>query len=389
VLQRVTLPQAAPFIVAAAIWTIVSTTAEMTVTNIFLINPGERTYTEQFYMTFSLSAEPGEATLAVLTGILGLALLIAASLWMITRFHGRALHHRPQRAVTFFAGSYRPLLTGVLWLVVFILVAVPLVSLIVKAGFIVEHVGSERRPSWSVFAALRELGLAPWRFSTEFGWTLLVAAGAATLAWIIALPLGWLARHGDRRALPATIATVLGLAIPGPLVGVALIWLLNRDLPPSIAIAGGASKSWLLILYDQTPLAPILAQSVRALPLATLLAWHSFRTLDPDVLAAAALDGVSPWQVFRRIALPERWRPLAAAWLAAFAVAAGDLAWAHLVTPPGLDLIQRRVFGLVHSGVEEQVAAISLVNAIAYTLAALLILRLLTPKKTSRDPKLY
>jgi iron(III) transport system permease protein len=351
----------------------------MTVTNIFLINPGERTYTEQFYMTFSLSAEPGEATLAVLPGTLGLTILIAAALWMISRIHGRALRHRSQQAVTFFAGNIRFLLTALLWLIVLILVAVPVASLIAKAGFVVEHVGGERRPSWSALVALREVCTAPWRFSIEFGWTLIVAAGAAMLAWIIALPLGWYARSGNWHALPATIATVLGLAIPGPLVGVALIWLLNRDLPPAISLAGNPPKSWLLVLYDQTPLAPILAQAIRALPLATLLAWHSFRTLDPDVLAAAALDGATPWQTFRRIAVPQRWRPLAAAWLAAFAVAAGDLAWAHLVTPPGLDLIQRRVFGLVHSGVEEQVAAISLVNVIVYTLAALLIFRLLKP----------
>jgi hypothetical protein len=49
---------------------------------------------------------------------------------------------------------------------------------------------------------------------------------------------------------------------------VGLIWLLNHDLPPQIALGGSQSKSWLLILYDQTPLAPILAQAVRALPLA-------------------------------------------------------------------------------------------------------------------------
>jgi hypothetical protein len=97
---------------------------------------------------------------------------------------------------------------------------------------------------------------------------------------------------------------------------------------------------------------------------------HSFRTLDGDVLAAAALDGASPWRVFWRIALPQRWMALVAAWLAAFAIAAGDLAWAQLVRPAGMDLIQRRVFGLVHSGVEEQVAAISLVNVIAYAALA-------------------
>jgi iron(III) transport system permease protein len=387
VLSRVTLPQTVPFVVAAAIWTIVTTTSEMTVTNIFLINPGERTYTEQFYMTYSLSAEPGEATLAVLPGIVGLALLVAAALWMVTRYLRRGPLHLAVHPVAFSAGVWHPVLTALLWLTVFALIAVPLASLINKAGFVVEHIGSQRHRAWSALQCLREVGSAPWRFATEFGWTIVVAAGAATLAWCVAMWLGWQARRGCWRALPATAATVLGLAVPGPLVGVVLIWLMNRNLPPATPLADGTSKSWLLVLYDQTPLAPILAQAVRALPLATLLAWHSFRTLDPDVLSAAALDGLAPWRVFWRIAVPQRWRALAAAWLAVFAIAAGDLAWAHLVTPPGLDLIQRRVFGLVHSGVEERVAAISLVNVIAYGLIAMLVMLLVNRQNPKNGPK--
>jgi len=232
--------------------------------------------------------------------------------------------------------------------------------------------------SWSALKCLTEIITAPWRFADAFGWTLAIAVAAATAALIFSIWLTWPARQSGWRSIPAIVVIVLGLAIPGPLVGVALIWLFNHDVPPQITL-GGMPKSWLLILYDDTPLAPIIAQSIRALPLAALLAWHSFRTLDGNVLDAAALDGASPWQIFWRIALPQRRTALAAAWLAAFAVAAGDLAWAHLVTPPGIDLIQRRVFGLVHSGVEEQVAAISLVNIVAYAILAFLILRFTKP----------
>jgi len=389
VLWRVTLPQTMPFVVAAAIWTIVSTTSEMTVTNIFLINPGERTYTEQFYMTFALSAEPGEATLAVLPGIAGLSLLIAAALWIVVQYNRKGSQNLAAQPVTFSPGPWRPVLAGVLWLTIFVLVTVPLASLIYKAGFVVEHVGSERYRAWSALQCLEEVVLAPWRFAHDFSWTIVVAAGAATIACCLGTLLGWQARRGGRHTLPATIVSVLALAIPGPLVGVALIWLMNRDLPPAIPLSDGTYKSWLLVLYDQTPFAPILAQAVRALPLATLLAWHSLATLDRDMLAAAALDGATPWRVFWRIALPQRWRALAAAWLAAFAVAAGDLAWAHLVTPPGLDLIQRRVFGLVHSRVEERVAAIALVNVIAYALLASLVMRLLNRKNPIASRNLF
>src|SRR5207249_2645634 len=129
-------------------------------------------------------------------------------------------------------------------------------------------------------------------------------------------------------------------------------------------------KSWLLTLYDNTPIAPVIAQAIRAFPLTIMVLWHSFATLNEDVLAAAALNGCSPWRVFWRIALPLRWPAIAAAWIMAFAIAAGDLAWCHLVTPPGLDLLSRRIFGLVHSGVEEQVAAISLVIVTSYAVLA-------------------
>ena len=175
--------------------------------------------------------------------------------------------------------------------------------------------------------------------------------------------------------MPALLIVVLGLVVPGPLVGILLIDTLNQPWPP------------LAYLYNQTALAPVLAQAVRALPLAILLCWHSLATLSDDVLAAAQLDGAGPWQTLCRIALPQRRLAIAGAWLAALAVAAGDLAWSQLVMPPGLDTIQRRVFGLVHSGVEEQVAGICLVVTLAYALLAGLMFvgRSLASSPTARE----
>lgn len=386
VLRRITLPQSLPFVVAAAIWTVIGTTSEMTVTNIFLMNATrerfERTYTEQFYSAFSRTGDAGEATLAVLPGVAGLIVILLSAVWIVGQLTQR---NRLVRAggLMISAGRWRPLLAGLLWLILWALLAVPVASLINKAGFVVLHEGEVRIRSWSALAAVREVAAAPVRFGVDFSWTVRVAAAAATLALAAGIWLAWLAslaRGGGWRTAPAIAAVLLGAAIPGPLVGVALIQLFNHDLPPRFAWSG-VSKSWLLILYDHTPLAPVVAQAIRALPLATLIAWHSFRSLSSDVLAAAALDGLPPLQILGRIALPQRSRALFAAWLAAFAVAAGDLAWVHLVTPPGMDLIQRRVFGLVHSGVEEQVAAIALVQIGVYAPLAVAILWLLRPRR--------
>jgi iron(III) transport system permease protein len=110
VLWRITLPQARPFIAAAAIWAALSTTSEMTVTNIFLINPSDRTFTEQFYMAFALSADAGEATLAVLPGMVGLALIIGLTLWMLAQYGKRRIHQPSARVVDLSAGRFRPVL---------------------------------------------------------------------------------------------------------------------------------------------------------------------------------------------------------------------------------------------------------------------------------------
>jgi len=376
VLWRITLPQSLPFLVAAAIWTVVSTTSEMTVTNIYLVDPRQWTFTERFYMRLA-GSDAGEAAVAVLPGVCALAAVIADALWMVRRLASRRVLATIPRPLTLSISRGQILLMALAWTIIAVLLGVPVASLVIKAGFVVVQQTGERLPSWSAISCLQEVATVPRRFAVEFRDTAEVASGAATLALVVASFLPWRARRSGVWSVATVSFIVLGLAIPGPLVGAALIRLLNHDLPPALPL-GDSRKSWLLLLYDNTPLAPIVAQAIRALPLARLLLWHSFATLSDDVLDAAALDGLSPRQVFWRIGVPQRWRSILAAWIAAFAIAAGDLAWVHLVTPPGLDLLQRRVFGLVHSGVEEQVAAISLCVLILYAALAIVTMRLLS-----------
>jgi iron(III) transport system permease protein len=260
---------------------------------------------------------------------------------------------------------------------------VPVTNLVSKAGFVVIHDGSNRVASWSAAKCIAEVAAAPARYGREIVGTTVTAAFAATLAVCIAAMLAWKARKGGMSAIPALAATIVGITVPGPVIGIALIELLNHDIWPRIAMADGEVKSWLLILYDNTPVAPIVAQAIRAIPLSIMVLWHSFATVNRDVLAAAALDGLSPWRAFWRIVVPQRWPAVAAAWTMAFAIAAGDLAWCHLVTPPGLDLLSRRIFGLVHSGVEEQVAAVSLVIVMGYAVLVCIALQLMNWQRQS------
>jgi len=365
VLLRITLPQCRAFLVAAGLWVVVATASDMTVTNIYLIDPREMTYTEQFYMNYSTAADARQAVLAVLPGLAGLIVLIVATLWLLALLTSlRNVSGRIERVV-FTAGKGLLPLTALLWAIVLTLIGVPLASLITKAGFVVVQTGDQRVRSWSAGKAWEVVRHAPAEYQDEFLWTLTIAAAAAVLAIVVAIALAAPARRGGWRAIPALAVAVLALATPGPLVGVALIRLLNQDWSPA-----------LIYLYDKTVLAPVVAQAIRALPIAIVLVWHSLATLSDDELDAAALDGAGRLRKLWLIALPQRWPALSGAWLAAFAIAAADLAWSHLVVPPGIATIQQRVFGLIHYGADEQVAGICLVVVIAYAVLSALIVGL-------------
>jgi iron(III) transport system permease protein len=370
VLLRITMPQVWAFLVAGGLWIAVATASDMTVTNIYLIDPAEMTYTEQFYMNYSTAADAKQAALAVLPGLVSLVVLILATLWMLAVVASeRTLGSRIER-VALAAGRGTWALAVLLWGVILTLITVPLASLIIKAGFVVVQSDGQRARGWSAAKAWEVVRTAPSEFRDEFLWTLTIAISAATLALLLAIVLAAPARRGGWLSLPAIAACVLALATPGPLVGVLLMRAFNQPWSPL-----------LIYLYDRTALVPVIAQAMRALPIAVLVVWHSLATLSDDELAAAALDGAGPLRRLAAIVLPQRWPALAGAWLAALAIAAGDLAWSHLVMPPGIETVQRRVFGLIHYGADEQVAGICLVVVAAYGVLAWGIVVLVGPMR--------
>jgi iron(III) transport system permease protein len=148
----------------------------------------------------------------------------------------------------------------------------------------------------------------------------------------------------------AILAVAAGLlAVPGPLLGLGLIWALNRPEIP-----------WLADLYDYSILAPCAALTLRALPLAVLVLWHALRSVPQETLEASMLDGAGWWTRLLLIALPQRWTALILAWLVAFAITLGDLAASILVVPPGVITLPIQIFSKLHYGQEDDVAGICL-----------------------------
>jgi iron(III) transport system permease protein len=350
----VTLPRTLAAIAVAALWVAVLTAGEMTVTDQYLV----RTFAEELYTGFALGDDLGSSWLTVLPGIAAQACLILIGL-LIARNAARATRTSVRPPRVFQLRWMRVPVTMFVTAVLAMIVGLPLGNLFHAAGIIVRQTAEGPIREWSLVQTLHVVLAAPVRYVHEFRWTAEIAAMAATAAVLIALPLAWTARRGGYRAWPAMLIGGTLISLPGPLIGLLVIGLLDRA-QPSIFI-------W---LYDRTLLAPVLAVLCRVLPIATLICWYALRSIADDVLDSAACEGAGPVAQFWRIALPQRWLALGAAWLVCFAIGAGDLACSILVVPPGVITVPIRVFGLLHYGVDEQVAAICLAVVLMYGVLA-------------------
>ncbi len=346
VFRHVTLPTVVPAVGVAALWAALSAAGEMTVTDLFAV----RTYAEEVYTLLAVGQEPGVAPLQVLPGVAMTALLVVAGMVLCRGLMpgDRPLSLSPRRW-GFRLGRWR-LPVGVLAAgLLVLLIGVPLGNLVYKAGVIVSQTETGRVREFSAGQCMAMIAFAPWRCRRELGWSLLIGPLAAAAAVLVAIPLAWLGRRGGLRSLPALLTAALALAVPGPILGLGVIKVLDRPELP-----------WLAELYDRSILAPFLALWVRGLPPAVFVLWYALRTVPQEMLESAAVDGAGPVARLWLIALPIRWPAVGLAFIVSLAVSLGDLAASILVVPPGVQTLSIHVFGLLHYGVEDQVAGVCL-----------------------------
>ena len=403
VMWHVSIRRAWPAIVLAGVWVAVMTTTEISVTDFFQVRTfAEEVYTQAALGTFDAGAVgppsrggPLPSPLSTPTSESQLPALSAPGLWSglllstllaLTAIiaAGRLftdLSDAPNRPPWLWRlKNWRWPAAVPLWLALLLVAGVPLGNLLYKAGIqVTVHVAASLRDAdasfgetrlqgrtrtWSATKLAEQLAKAPRDFQGELWLSTKIGAAAATAALALALPLAWSMRTkltgASIRHWPwlRLLMLSLCLTIPGPLLGVATIRLLNR--PPDSPFA---ALAW---LYDSN-FAPWLVQTLRALPLATLIMWPAFASVPQVMLDTAATDGTGWWGRLLRIALPQRWRAAAAAWLVGFAVALGELAATILVMPPqrGATALSIQIFQLLHYGVDDRVAAICLVTVFA------------------------
>ncbi len=135
----------------------------------------------------------------------------------------------------------------------------------------------------------------------------------------------------------------LPFLVPGVLLGISFIWLLNR--PP-------------LIAFYQSIGVVVLAFAIRYLAPGWNVIAHSFRTMDRSLSDAAILEGANHRQLFWQVHLPQIFPQLCVAWYVSYLFCLWDVETLVLIVPPGSETLSLRIFNLLHYGHNAQVDAL-------------------------------
>jgi len=336
VLWRITLPLAAPTIVAAALIVFVLAVSEFGVPGLLRV----RVYTTEVFTAFAALYDFARAiALAVPLLLASVAVAAAAAALLGDRLVAsrRSIGVSP----VVFGGWRRPAEVAIL-LVAATAVALPILIL-----------GREA-------LAARSLGAVVTGSVNAIVSSLLLSAVGATLVVAVALWLGYVqARAGRAFRRGFQVVLVALFAVPSTIVGVGLIGLWNRAGP-------------LGALYG-TDLMFVLGYLARFVPVAALILAATAQTVSVSQEEAAAVSGTGWLRTIRGIVLPQMRLGIAAAWVIAFVLAFGELGVSILVAPPGEATLPIRIYTIIANTPASHVAALALLQSLVIftTIAAL------------------
>lgn len=326
VLLRITLPLVLPSILAGALVVFVLAVSDFGVPALLRV----RVYTTEIFTAFAALYDAARATalavpLLLLTlGVTMASVRLAGDGLVVTR---RGLAGGELQTFE----RWRPAFAGAV-------IAVVLCALVLPVGVLTRE--ARDIDSWgSVIIGSGE----------AIRNSLMLAATGATVVCALALGLGY-ARVKTSRAIGvmSDVLFMVVFAVPGTIVGVALIGLWNRR---GVAGTVYATSTMFLLVY-----------LARFTPLAALAMAASFRRVSASHEEAAAVSGAGWGRTMTRIVLPQVRLGLLVAWVIVFTLAFGELGASVLVTPPGESTLPIRIYTLIANAPPSQVAALALLQ---------------------------
>lgn len=359
ILRYTVFPRLLVAVLMAAVLVLLITAGEMTVTDLYQV----RTFAEEIYTLTAIERDLTQAAQRIWAGLLLLLFLACGGTLLVTAIH-RTRRRRFSRPPLLFSGKTLTCSSSIwLSLVTVLTVGVPVLGLSYIAGRIPapSHEGAF---SWSPRRFLEAILAAPGWFQREIYWSALIAVLAAATASTAALMIAWWGHRSRWRAMAVLGGAASLWALPAPLLGLALVAVFYQTFDP------------FPYLNDYTVMAPVLGIAIRILPWPLFIYWYAFRQIPRDVLDAAALDGAGTWRQLFFLALPANWHFAVTGWFAALAAAFADLSISIILLPPGVSTLGTRIFDRLHTGTDQQVAAVCLLVMAFYVGLGQIVFRL-------------
>lgn len=325
VLRRITLPLAAPGVVAAALMIFVLAVSEFGVPGLLQV----RVYTTEVFTAFAALYDFSRAILLTVPLLL-LCLIVAA---VAAALVGERLVVTRRSTGTFpaqFDEWRRSATIGA--------IAVLAVALVFPLAILIgEAMGAQSLP-----VVLAGSGRAIVN-------SLLLATAGATAVVVVAVWLGYArARASCRIGHGADILLIVMFAVPSTIVGVGLIGLWNR---PGLLGTVYGTDSMLVLGY-----------LARFVPIAALALAASIRYVPVSHEEASSVSGAGWFRTMWRIVLPQIRLALATSWVIAFVLAFGELGVSILVAPPGESTLPIRIYTIIANTPPSHVAALALLQ---------------------------
>jgi iron(III) transport system permease protein len=326
VLRRITIPLAAPGILAAALIIFVLAVSEFGVPGLLRV----RVYTTEVFTAFAALYDFRRAIVVAVPLVL-LCLIVAV---VAVAFVGERLvsGRRVSGAAPVVLDTWRQPAE-----------AAAIVTVAMASGTPLLVLAGEALRAESLGAVFQGSGPAIVN-------SLLLATIGATAVVMVATSLGYArARAGARVGRVADAVLIVVFAVPSTIVGVGLIGLWNR--PGVVGAVYGTDAMF------------ILGYLARFVPVAALAIAAAIRYVPTSHEEAAGVSGAGWLRTITRIVLPQIRLGLVTAWVIAFVLAFGELGVSILIAPPGEATLPIRIYTIIANTPASHVAALALLQA--------------------------